>query len=45
MNRWITVPAKRREGGTAGTEDPKYFLYWTNEKLLNQLVYTFISDA
>ena len=45
MTRWLTSPPSKRLGGTAGTENPLYFLYWTNEKLLDMFVYTFMDKV
>ena len=34
MARWLQNPVPPRKGGTAGTENPVYFLYWTDEYAL-----------
>ena len=31
--------------GTAGTENPKYFMFWTNEQLLNLFAQELSSDT
>mmetsp|Transcript_9811 Transcript_9811/g.16524 ORF Transcript_9811/g.16524 Transcript_9811/m.16524 type:complete len:276 (+) Transcript_9811:393-1220(+) len=40
----LTQKPKKSLEGTAGTENPKYIMFWTNEKLMNLLALNLVSD-